>query len=256
VVELPASKSAADLPRAATVVDRPQADGEVVAFRPVRRPPMALLCILDDGRDDGEWVRIRTPTCVIGRTEGDVRIPHDSTMSSKHASLSRTYEKERQRWHLLDLQSTNGTYLKVAGVNLKHGQEILIGSRRLRFLLPPAPTGAPAEVPPATQGWQGVTPADLLPALVEITPQGEGQRFVLDRPENWIGRDPAQCVVVLANDPLVNARHARIYRDPGGRWHLESAKSLNGTWLRVEKVPLNGTAQFQLGEQRFLVKFP
>ena len=39
---------------------------------------MATLCILDDGRDDGEWVRIRGDKVVIGRNEGDICIPHDT----------------------------------------------------------------------------------------------------------------------------------------------------------------------------------
>src|SRR5262245_8973242 len=52
-------------------------DDAVPAERPRDRPPMALLCILDDGKADGEWVRLRGDRCLIGRTEGDVRIPHD-----------------------------------------------------------------------------------------------------------------------------------------------------------------------------------
>src|SRR5262249_61662481 len=108
----------------------PQAEFETLPYRPVRRPPMALLCIMDDGRDDGEWIRIRTPNFVIGRTEGDLVIPHDSMMSSRHTAISRVQEKDRYRWYLNDLQSTNGTYLKIASTILKHGQELLIGSRR------------------------------------------------------------------------------------------------------------------------------
>jgi pSer/pThr/pTyr-binding forkhead associated (FHA) protein len=229
---------------------------ETLRFRPVRRPPLALLCILDDGRDDGEWVRIRAPHFVIGRTEGDLVIPHDSMMSSRHAAISRVQEKERYRWYLTDLQSTNGTYLKIASSMLKHGQELLIGSRRLRFQAA-QPNAEPTDValPVKTQGWQAVTDAEMIPALVELTAQGEGQRFLLTRPENWIGRDPGQCSVVLTGDPLVSPRHARLYRDSAGRWLLEKAKTLNGTWLRIDKIPLHGTAAFQLGEQRFLLRF-
>src|SRR5688572_21012439 len=64
----------------------------LVPFRPVRRPPMASLCIVDDASDDGEWVRIRDGACVLGRSEGNVIIPHDGMMSSKHAEITRVLE--------------------------------------------------------------------------------------------------------------------------------------------------------------------
>jgi pSer/pThr/pTyr-binding forkhead associated (FHA) protein len=76
----------------------------------------------------------------------------------------------------------------------------------------------------------------------------------LTSPDNVIGRDAAGCTVVLADDPLVSPRHARLYRDAKGRWHLENCGSRNGTWLRVKKIALDGNGQFQLGEQRFLVR--
>jgi pSer/pThr/pTyr-binding forkhead associated (FHA) protein len=255
-VDLGKSATVVEPPKPGSAPELPRPDFDTVRFRPVRRPPMAALCVLDDGREDGEWVRIRTPNFVIGRAEGDLVIPHDNMMSSKHAAISRQQEKDRYRWYLTDLQSTNGTFLKIASTLLKHGQEILIGSRRLRFQaaqLQPPPTGV--EPPVHTAGWQTVSEAEVIPALVEVHPRGEGQRFLLAKQENWIGRDPAQCSVVLAGDPLVSLRHARLFRDNTGRWILEKTKSLNGTWLRIDKVPLVGTAAFQLGEQRFLIKF-
>jgi pSer/pThr/pTyr-binding forkhead associated (FHA) protein len=257
VVELPRSTPELKIPQPATVVDAVKAKPETVRFRPVRRPPMALVCVVDDGREDGEWVRIRTPTFTIGRTDGDLVIPHDSMMSSRHAAITRQLEKDRYRWYLTDLGSTNGTYLKIASMVLRHGQEVLIGGRRLRF--DGAPQGGGSGGPPAhvaTQGWQTVSSTDLVPSLVEVSTQGEGQRYFLTLADNWIGRDAGSCAVVLANDPLVDARHARLYRDPKGRWRLDNNKSVNGTWLRVDKVSLDGTGQFLLGEQRFLVKFP
>ena len=91
-------------------------------------------------------------------------------------------------------------------------------------------------------------------ALVEITADGEGQRIPLTKPEHWIGRDARQCSIVLKSDPMMSPRHARLYRDTKGRWHIENAGSRNGTWLRVHKLRLTKTGQFQLGEQRFLVR--
>jgi hypothetical protein len=231
---------------------------DATAFRPTRRPPLTLLCILDDASEDGEWVRLRRERVVLGRVEGDIVIPHDTMMSSRHAELVRRQDQGRTRWLLTDLQSTNGTFVRVGNALLKPGQELLIGSHCYRF---DAATSAaitdPKNVRPVegtVGGWMGVTPADLVPSLVELTPKGEGQKFFLNRPENWLGADPQACSVVIANDPYVSPQHARIFRDTKGAWHAANNKSLNGIWLRVERAPLEGTCQFQLGEQRFLLR--
>jgi pSer/pThr/pTyr-binding forkhead associated (FHA) protein len=227
-------------------------------FRPVRRPPMALLTVLDDGRDEGEVLRVRGNSFVIGRAAGDLVIPHDTMMSGRHAEISRVNDKGRWRWLLTDLQSTNGTYVRVASGILKHEQEFLLGGRRYRF--DAAPQGADAPKPGAdpgaqkTHGWQAVAPTDVLPSFVELTPQGPGQRYFLDRAEHWLGQDPHQCSVVLAGDPMVSPRHARLYRDAKQRWVLENAASVNGIWMRVNRIPIEGTGHFQLGEQRFVLK--
>src|SRR4051794_18598602 len=245
---------------APTVRETP-AEAEVMPYRPVRRPPMALLGILDDGKEEGEWVRLRGDRVLIGRVEGDVVIPHDTMMSGRHAELVRRNDGGRFRWHLTDLGSTNGTFVRVGNAVLRHNQEILLGSRCYRF--DAAPQGADrladttdqeAGPAPGTRGWQGVSAADLIPSLVELTPKGEGQRFPLTRPENFVGRNPTTCAVVLTNDPFVSPQHPPVYQDAKGRWHVENARSLNGLWLRVEQAPLDTACQFQLGEQRFLLR--
>jgi pSer/pThr/pTyr-binding forkhead associated (FHA) protein len=235
--------------------------GDTVPYRPTHRPPTAMLCILDDGQLDGEWVRIRTAKFVIGRAEGDLAIPHDTLMSSRHAVLFRQAEGGRTRWYLTDLQSTNGTYVRVGKALLKPGQELLLGSRRYRFEAPggagptaPVAGATGAAAPRGTQGWEVAVPAGTTPSLVELASRGEGPRFLLNGPEHWIGRDPSQCGVVLANDPTVSPRHARLSCDARGRWFLENARSLNGTWVRLDRIPIDGTGQFMLGEQRFLLR--
>jgi pSer/pThr/pTyr-binding forkhead associated (FHA) protein len=233
---------------------------ETLPYRPAHRPPTALLCVLDDGKLDGEWLRIRTAQFVIGRSEGDLIIPHDTIMSGRHAALSRQVEKGRHRWYLTDLQSTNGTYVRVSKAAVKHGQELLIGSRRYRFEGaadgPPPGEGGGGDgpAPRGTQGWDVAAAGGVTPSLVELTARGEGQRFLLTRPENWVGRDATQCPVALANDPAVSPRHCRLSRDARGRWFVENARSLNGTWVRLDRTPIDGTGQFQLGEQRFLLR--
>jgi pSer/pThr/pTyr-binding forkhead associated (FHA) protein len=220
-----------------------------------------MLCVLDDGREDGEWVRLRGDRVIIGRADGDVVIPHDTMISARHAELTRHHEQGRYRWHLTDLNSTNGTYVRVTTAILKHQQELLMGSRRYRFDAAPqgaallAETGEPGTgTRTETRGWQAVAPADVVPSLVELTPHGEGQRHFLTKNDNWVGRNPATSAVVPANDPLISPQHARIYKDAKGRWLVENTKSVNGTWLRIERMALDAACQFQLGEQRFLLR--
>jgi pSer/pThr/pTyr-binding forkhead associated (FHA) protein len=235
-------------------------DADTAPFRPSRRPQTALLCIVDDGRSDGEWLRLRGETYVIGRTEGEIRIPHDTMISGRHAELSRRVENGSYRWYLTDLESTNGTYVRVSDAILKHNQELLIGSRRYRFEAQ-GPYVAQSEEPtPARLGQTGTSAWPEIPSgkvgafLVELTLKGEGERFQLKEEENWIGRRAGRCNILITDDRLVSPRHARIYQDSKTRWHVENGKTLNGTWLRIDTMALDSACQFQLGEQRFNLK--
>lgn len=98
---------------------------------------------------------------------------------------------------------------------------------------------------------------DLLPSLTELTPGGEGKRTLLGPEENWLGRDPRQCRTALSDDPMLSPRHACLRKDDKGQWRIENAGSRNGVWIRIDKkIHLDGPGQFQLGEQRFVVRFP
>jgi pSer/pThr/pTyr-binding forkhead associated (FHA) protein len=235
------------------------AEVEAQAERPVQRPPLAFLCVLDDGKLDGELVRLRAERTVIGRTDGDVRVPHDGLISGQHAEIVRQLGPKGWRWLLVDLQSTNGTFVRIGSTLLRHGNELLLGSGRYRFEAGAAESGAAAAEQTAprqtTQAWSNEPMRHLVPSLVEITPAGPVQRHSLTLPEYWIGRDPAGCSIARPDDVLASARHARLYRDANGQWHVENNKSLNGLWLRIaEPMPLGGTCQFRLGEQRFIFR--
>ena len=107
-------------PRVAAVAPAPlpasapaPADDSPPPFRPTQCPPLAVLTVFDDGADGGETIRIRQDQFVIGRTEGDLLIAHDAQMSGRHAELRRKLHKDRHRWVLSDLGSTNGTFVRV-----------------------------------------------------------------------------------------------------------------------------------------------
>jgi pSer/pThr/pTyr-binding forkhead associated (FHA) protein len=241
--------------RTATTKERLPA-GETRPFRPARRPPMALLCILDDGSDEGELVRIRGSRLIIGRG-GDVEvvIPHDDMISGRHAEISRQSAGGKHRWFLTDLQSTNGTYVRVASAVLRSGQEIILGCHRYRFDLPLAeaiPATADNSAPASTRAWTAPTVAPVMPVLVELRAAGEGARLPLPA-DGWLGRDQGQCAVVV-QDGLLDPRHARFSRDGQGRWHVEGPGTTNGIWVRITRLPVENVCHFQLGEQRFVLR--
>ncbi|MFL5340210.1 MAG: FHA domain-containing protein, partial [Gemmataceae bacterium] len=254
-----AAPAAPALPAAVATVP-PLVKDDALPFKPTQRPPIALLCILDDGsEDDGEWLRLRADQFVIGRTEGEIIIPHDGRISKRHASLTRQKAEEKYRWYLTDLQSSNGTYVQVADAPLKSGREFLVGGTRLRFDAPKvdlegstlnAPSGG------ATQGWQGPSLLAVLPSIVFLNADNtDGRAVPITGVEAWVGRDRG-CTIAVPDDPFLSAKHCRVFKDAGGQWHLKNNDSANGVWLRIDQpLPIKkGSCHFLLGEQRFLLR--
>lgn len=236
---------------------------DVRRFFPVGRPPLALLCLLDDGEDTGEWIRVRVPRVVIGRNEGDVLIPHDEAVSSRHAELSRELVDGEFRWIFKDLDSTNGTFARVSQSVLKHNQTLVLGCRSFRFDAAPRFDGhkdqlesgeaVPRKVTRVMKAVSADDAAESMPALIERLAEGDGERFALSGDDNWIGTDPKQTTLTL-KDPYLDPRHARIFRDEQGRWQIEGDRNLNGTWLGIDQIEVTGSGEFQVGEQRIIVK--
>jgi len=207
-----------------------------VPFRPINRPPLPFLLIIDDNRVTFEQVRLRKANYVIGRDHGDIVIAHDGQMSGRHAELVRESRDGGFRWLLKDLGSTNGTFVLVDRMKLQNGDELLLGSRVCRFELPESKDPKAADTQRPTIVFYG----------------GKHTGVRLDHDEHWIGRDPEVCGELAADDPLLDPKHALLFRNPAGKWHVQSSKGVNGVWARVREVVLRGNCRFQLGEQQFL----
>lgn len=225
---------------------------EVARYRPTLRPPMAKLIVYDDGSDTGEVIRIRKSSFVIGRAEGDLILPHDSQISSRHLEIQRRERPGGHDWILRDLGSTNGTFVRATQIIVKPNQVMMIGGKRFGQIPPRAGgnIGATIEgekelLDVAQEGFD-----ELVPCLQEINYDGVGKRHKLTKKEHWIGSDPVQCSILI-NDPTVSPKHARIYQDQQGRWIIDDAKSLNGIWLRIKELNLGKGGYFHCGEQRF-----
>jgi pSer/pThr/pTyr-binding forkhead associated (FHA) protein len=252
---MPAFKEQPGSPTTATAPDQ-----ETTSYRPTLRPSMALLYVLDDGDDSGEMVRVRASSFLIGRTEGNLLIPHDGGVSGRHAEISRRFENGEHCWYLKDLQSTNGTFVRASTVILNDEQEVLIGGGRFRFEVPESPADSAPSIDPATSAarkWESLPQATMVaeahPRFVDISPGRPGRRFALRDAEYWVGRDPRHSSIVV-DDPMVDRRHARIYRDDKNRWIIANVRSKNGLWARIQEVALGRGGFFQCGEQRFFFK--
>jgi pSer/pThr/pTyr-binding forkhead associated (FHA) protein len=228
-------------------------------YRPTARPPIPILTVFDDGKPDGEVIRIRDQRFVIGRTEGDLKIPIDGRISARHVEITHQVIGGLHRWVVTDLQSSHGMFVRVSRTPLADKAEFLVGNGRYRLEIPQAEPGATVDYASGqadhseTAGWNDGPGPFRPPALTELLGKEIGNRTLLVKPEYWIGSDPS-CAICRADDPFCEPRHARVFRGPKGNWHAEHNKTPNGLWLRMSQITVESTLQFQIGEQRFRIK--
>jgi FHA domain len=228
-------------------------------YRPTLRPPLAFLTVIDDGKSDGEVLRLRADRFVIGRSEGDFLIPHDLLISARHLEITRHRVGEQYRWVLTDLQSTNGLFIRVSRIALADKAEFLVGKGRYRFEAPrnkqPNTLDClPTDAQHGSTRPHGAEAASLThPALVELADENVLSRLPLTMPEYWIGSDPA-CPICRTSDPFVEPRHVRLRREANGAWQAQNNKSPNGLWYRMPQITVTDSCLFQIGEQRFRLK--
>lgn len=244
------------VPQATAVVRKTASesvDQTATSFRPVLRPPMATIELLDDGRDSGEIFRLRTDRTILGRTGADISIPHDSQVSGTHVAIQRRQADGEWQWILEDLQSTNGTFLRVSRCSMAGTNTVLLGAHRYKFR--PAGTLDTAQAddaPAGTRGWKVPTTEELQGAtasLVRLFPDGSEQPLPVPASDVKIGSAGSECQVVVSDDPMVDPVHA-ILKTAGAKTTLEDSKSTNGIWVSVRERRLAKMSTFQIGEQR------
>jgi two-component system NtrC family sensor kinase len=148
------------------------------------------------GIDQGSKFELRTPSVTVGREPGNTIQLHDTEISRRHAEL-RLIDG---RYMLVDLNSSNGTYLngrRVEMSELTNGDQLQVGASVLLF------TGAPDETTGAA-----AREVDIVPGRVEedhsrilrSMTQEEGSRIfdlALDVPGSpWVARVRANLQVM------------------------------------------------------------
>jgi adenylate cyclase len=130
---------------------------------------------------DAEW--ILSGRTVVGRARGcTVRLAADREASKEHAAV----EPSGKGWRIRDLKSSNGTFVNGTRVRetlaLRDGDEIRIGTTRLRFRVPgeraAADSPAPTPVRLGEPAAGGVTVVASDPALIASAPVDPDLRFL------------------------------------------------------------------------------
>jgi pSer/pThr/pTyr-binding forkhead associated (FHA) protein len=98
------------------------------------REPLATLEVLNEGPSKGIRYAIRTPLAQVGRgMNNDVRLT-DESVSEIHAKL----ERRDDGWYVVDMNSTNGTYVSGSRVTgerrLDGAPDVRFGGVKLRFI--------------------------------------------------------------------------------------------------------------------------
>ena len=210
-----------------TTLGESKLPSKIPLYRPTIRAPMAVIQLFHDGSTSFNPYPMMTDRFQIGRVSGDLVVPHDFWISGKHAEIQRRRQGEKFRWFLVDLKSTNGTFVRTDVATLKHNDELFIGQERYRF-------------------QANANGAGLLHVTKDI-----GDCWIFKNDVEIIGTKKPCGLPVFATDPYLEQIHAQLKRDSNGTWTLTDNDSRNGVWYRVQKVELSDKAEFQLGEQRF-----
>jgi hypothetical protein len=243
-------------PQAASPDSAAYAAEDIHEFRPRLRPAVPVLTVLDDGsRECGEEVRLRGESLRIGRGDGDVRLPNDSVISHAHAEIRRVPWKGGFRWHLTDLDSRNGTFVRCARAVLHGSAIVILGGRRFRLRNPLRSEALRLQASETCLLDGGQAPASVWPTLEETTGGPDGLRFPLRTESLDIGRLGGGAQIEI-DDPLLANLHATLKRMRDGTWMISAERTRNGVWVSISDVMLGSNCYFRCGEQRFQFTIP
>jgi hypothetical protein len=196
-------------------------------YRPTARAPMAVIKLYHEGMRSFSHYPVMCDQFRIGRSEGDLVVSHDNRMSGRHAEIQRRADGDKFRWFLVDLDSTNGTFVRADRALLKNEDHLLIGKEYYRFVSHDGTSGLIHEGNPSGETW-----------WFESNPV-------------WLGRGVPCGLNSFTQDEFVDPKHAYITMNAAGEWIIKDAGSMNGVWYRIQEAELGKSCSFQLGEQRF-----
>jgi pSer/pThr/pTyr-binding forkhead associated (FHA) protein len=246
----PAAQAPSDAPAAPTVKPPPP---RVTATTHAPPPPgeargptsgLRLVAVRPDGVT-GQVHPLDQEELVCGRTEGQIRVPEDGTVSPRHARF--TFEGGWLR--VEDVGSVNGTFIRIHEPHrVAIGDELRIGRQLLRLEPLPRP---PAPEEGAVRAWGAPDVGCRLRLAQLLEGGGLGEIFPLKPGESQVGREAGD--LVFPSDRYVSARHAKL--DVGeAEVTVTDLGSSNGTFVRTSgPTPLRVGDQILIGAQLFRV---
>ncbi len=196
------------------------------------------LCAVRHDGLPGLVLELTRAETLCGRTEGELRLADDPTVSPRHARFIRHGPHVRVE----DLGSVNGTYLRLRGTHrVSVGEELRLGRQLVR--LEPLPRPARGDEH-GGRAWGSADSGATLRLAQLLDGGGVAEIFPLRPGENTVGRDAGD--VTFPGDRYVSARHAVIRVEPDGVTITDLGSS-NGSFVKVA-----GSAELAPGDQLLL----
>jgi len=227
---------------------RPNLGHTIIASPSGQVQEFKLQHLTQSAKVDGEYT-LFGEGLTIGRTEGDLKFPNDSSMSSPHAHI---FVQNGQPM-VEDLNSQLGIFIRLKGVfTLEDRDIIIIGGQLLRFESKPEIIAAAAAmaitVPSVTR-----TLREDAARLVRLNCENPGDQKVLAlaKEEVHFGRTAGD--YTFPSDRFMSRNHARVYLR-GEDYFLEDLSSLNGTFAKVRgQSPIPLGTSLRVGKEVFVV---
>lgn len=217
----------------ATVPSGTGAHGAIPAPPPAPHSRIRVALVRNDGMP-GSVFSVEKDEAICGRTEGDILLSEDPTVSPRHARFTLAGGVLRVE----DLGSVNGTFLRLQEPRrVSPGDEMRVGRQLLRL----EPLPRPQAEEHGARPWGTKDPGYRFRLAQLLEEGGLGEIFPLREGENLVGREAGE--VTFPSDRYVSARHARI-EVAGGEVTLADAGSSNGTYVK-----LRGSADLTAGDQ-------
>jgi pSer/pThr/pTyr-binding forkhead associated (FHA) protein len=205
-----------------------------------------LVLVRNDGQPGAVFV-VERDEAICGRSEGDLRLPDDPTVSPRHARFTVMPEGSLR---VEDLGSVNGTFVRLkAPRRLTIGDELRVGRQLLRLEPLPRPAAGEAH---GVRRWGTKDPGCRFRLSQLLEGGGLGDMFPLRDGENVLGRESGE--VTFPADRYVSARHAHI-EVAGGEVTLADTGSSNGTYVKLSgPTDLSASDQLLVGGQLIRVE--
>lgn len=226
-----------------------------------QQPPLAPVTLhsaplsrfwLQQLRDDGSHgtsTPLPLDELVIGR-EGVLAFPADPLLSPRHAKISASAEAV----HIEDLQSLNGTFLRLRNEHrLQLGDTLILGRQLLRFERVEQTVDPRARGADGTRHLGSPSPGAAF-RLVQIGVGGVAQNaYLLYDTATSIGRERGD--IVFPRDRFMSGKHAEVVARSDGHYHIIDKGSSNGIWIKLwESTELVLGDRILVGQQTFRVE--